>query len=132
MKPVPLGTRGNHHLLVTPEVAIDFLGTEEARVLSTPHLIGYLELTARNALKPLLDEGWDSVGTTVSIRHLSATPVGLSVRFEAQVIAVDGNRVTFQVEAFDEVEKVADGTHERFVIYIPKFVSKLALKRNPS
>lgn len=129
MKPIPTGIAGSYSLLVTPEVAIDFLGTEEARVLATPFLIGYMELTARNAIRPFLDENEDSVGTTVNIRHLAATPVGMSVQFRAEVTAVEGRRVAFRVEARDETELIGEGTHERFVIDVPRFVAKLAAKR---
>ncbi|MGJ5815018.1 thioesterase family protein [Paludibaculum fermentans] len=116
-------------LLVTPEVAIDFLGHEEARVLSTPHMIAYMEWASRNTIKHLLDENEDSVGTTVNIRHLGATPVGMSVTFTATVLEVVDRRIVFRVEARDEKELVGEGTHERFVINIPKFIARLAAKR---
>jgi predicted thioesterase len=129
MKPIPVGTEGEHQLLVTPEFTIDFLGSEEARVLSTPWLIGHLEWTARNAIKPYLDEAEDSVGTEVHVKHLAATPVGMSVRFSARVTGVEERRVQFLLEAFDEREKVAEGTHQRFVVSVPKFIARLAQKR---
>jgi len=129
MNAIPLGTIGTHRLLVTPEVAIDFLGTDEARVLGTPFLIGYMELTARNAIRTYLDSNEDSVGTTVNIRHLAATPVGMSIEFRAEVTAIEGRRVAFKVEARDETELVGEGTHERFVVDIRKFVTRLAAKR---
>lgn len=116
-------------LLVTPEVAIDFLGRDDARVLSTPHMIAYMEWTSRNTIKHLLDENEDSVGTTVNIRHLCATPVGMSVTFTATVLEVSERRVLFRVEARDEKELVGEGTHERFVVNIPKFITRLAVKR---
>jgi len=129
MNAIPVGTVGHHPLLVTPEVAIDFLGSDEARVLSTPHMIAYMEWSARNAIKPFLDENEDSVGATVNIRHLAATPVGMSVQFTATVLEVDDRRVVFRVEARDEKELVGEGTHERFVVNIPKFIARLAGKR---
>lgn len=130
MVDVPVGTLGSHHLLVSPEWTIDFIGSEEARVFATPYLIAYLELTARNALKPYLADDEESVGTMVNIRHLAATPVGMSVRFEAKVLSVDGRRVVFSVEAWDEKEKIGEGTHERFVVQTPRFISRLAMKRS--
>lgn len=128
MKEIPLGARSEQQVLVTGEVTIDFLGSEQARVLATPWMIGYMELTARNAIKPFLEEGWDSVGTLVNVKHLAATPIGLAVRFEAEVLRVDGQRVTFRVEAWDEKEKIGEGVHERFVIHIGKFATRLAAK----
>jgi predicted thioesterase len=129
MNDIPVGTTGQLPLLVTPEVAIDFLGHDEARVLSTPHMIAYMEWASRNTIKHLLDENEDSVGTIVNIRHLGATPVGMSVTFTATVIEVVDRRVVFRVEARDEKELVGEGTHERFVINIPKFIARLASKR---
>ena len=128
MDSIPAGTRSEHRVLVTSEVAIDFLGREEARVLATPHLIWNLEMAARNAIKPLLEEGFDSVGTEVNVKHLAATPLGMSALFRAQVTHVDGNRVRFRVEAFDEREKIAEGSHERYVVDIARFATRVQAK----
>src|SRR5438477_12872211 len=105
MANIPVGTKGEERLLVTSDVAIDFLGVENGRVLSTPQLIQHLEMTARNSIKPLLDEGWDSVGTQVHVTHLAASPIGMSVTFRSEVISADDRKVNFRVEAFDEKEK---------------------------
>jgi fluoroacetyl-CoA thioesterase len=123
MADIPIGTTGEEKLLVTSEVAIDFLGVETARVLSTPHLIGHLEMTARNSIKPLLDPGHDTVGTQVNVAHLAATPMGMNVTFRSEVIATTDRRVTFKVEAFDEKDKIAEGTHERGIVNVAKFAS---------
>lgn len=116
-------------MLVTGEVAIDFLGEEDARVLSTPHLIALMEWCCRNNIKRYLAEGWDSVGTLVEVKHLAATPVGMTVKIRSEVVKVEGQRVRFRVEAFDEREQVAEGFHERFVIEVARFVQRLAAKR---
>jgi fluoroacetyl-CoA thioesterase len=128
MNEIPIGTRAGHRLLVTGEVAADFLGSEQARVLATPWMIAHMEITARNAIKPLLEDGWDSVGTIVNVRHLAATPIGMAARFEVEVIKVDGQRVTFRVEAWDEKEKIGEGTHERFIVHVGRFATRLAEK----
>ncbi|HTM47420.1 MAG TPA: hotdog domain-containing protein [Bryobacteraceae bacterium] len=128
MANIPLGTKGEEKLLVTSDVAIDFLGVENARVLATPHLIGNLEMTARNSVKPLLEPGHDTVGTQVTVSHLAATPMGMNVTFRSEVIAVTDRRVTFKVEAFDEKDKIAEGTHERGIVNIAKFATRVAAK----
>ncbi len=128
MGKVPVGAKGEMKLLVTGESAVDFLGLEEARVLSTPHLIGYLEWTARNAVKDHLESGEDTVGTHVDVRHLAATPIGMQVTFHAEVVAVEDRKLRFKVEAFDEMEKVAEGTHERFVVNVERFAARLRAK----
>jgi fluoroacetyl-CoA thioesterase len=96
-------------------VAINFLGMEGARVLSTPHMIGFMERTSRNTVLPLLDAGYDTVGTHVNVAHLAAAPMG---------------RVEFRVEAWDEKEKIGEGTHERAIINVAKFATRLAEKKS--
>src|SRR5438874_10035942 len=128
MANIPVGTKGEERLLVTTDVAIDFLGVEAARVLSTPQLIQRLEMTARNSIKTLLDDGWDSVGTQVHVSHLAATPMGMSVTFRSEVISAHDRKVNFRVEAFDEKEKVAEGTHERALVDIARFATRVAAK----
>ena len=126
---IPLGKEHWRRVLVTSDIAIDFMGVEQARVLATPWLVWHLEITCRDLIQPLLDEGFDSVGTDVSIKHLAATPLGMTVAFHAEVIHVDGNRVKFKVEAFDEKEKVSEGTHERYVVNVARFATRLEAKR---
>lgn len=124
-----MGASASRSMLVTAEETAGFLGIENVRVLSTPHMIAHMELTARDAIKPLLAEGWDCVGTVVDIRHFAATPIGMSVRFFARVTAVEGNRVRFAVEAHDEKEKIGEGIHERFIIDVNRFAARLAMKK---
>ncbi|MEO8129698.1 MAG: thioesterase family protein [Bryobacteraceae bacterium] len=125
----PVGTSLETHLLVTNEVAVSFLGLEEARVLGTPWMILHMEITARNAVKPFLLDGQDTVGTQVNIKHLAATPLGMQARFYAEVLSVEGQRVLFKVEAFDEKEKIGEGTHERFIVDVARFATKLQAKK---
>src|SRR5271157_3866045 len=108
MANIPIGTTGEEKLLVTSEVAINFLGMDEARVLSTPHMIGYMERTCRNTVLPLLEPGYDTVGTHVNVTHLAAAPIGAAVTFRAEIIGVEGRRVQFRVEARDEKEKIGE------------------------
>ncbi len=129
MANIPVGTKGEQKLLVTNENAINFLGMEGARVLSTPHMIGYMERTCRDTVLPLLDQGYDTVGTHVNVYHLAAAPMGMSVTFLAEVTGVVERRVQFRVEAWDEKEKIGEGTHERAIINIAKFATRLAEKK---
>lgn len=132
MANIPVGTTHEEKLLVTSEVAIDFLDVEGARVLGTPYMIAYMEMTARNAVKPFLEEGLDTVGTHVNVYHLAATPIGMNVTFRAEILSVEERRVNFKVEAFDEKEKVGEGTHERAIINVAKFASRLQAKAQTS
>ena len=129
MAEIPIGTKGEQKVLVTSENATNFLGLEGARVLSTPHMIGMMERTCRDILLPLLDAGYDTVGTHVNVWHLAAAPIGMSVTFRAEVLGVKDRRVEFAVEAWDEKEKIGQGTHERAIINVTKFATRLAAKK---
>jgi len=98
-------------------------------VLSTPRLISYLERTAHLSILPHLAEGQASVGSLVNVRHLAATPVGMQVRFTSELLEMDGRRLKFKVEAWDEVEKIAEGEHERVIIDLARFCQRLAQKQ---
>ena len=129
MPNIPVGTTGEQKLLVSSENAIDFLGLEGARVLSTPHMIGYMERTCRDTVLPLLDPGYDTVGTHVNVSHLAAAPMGMVVTFRAEITEVSERRVQFRVEAFDEKEKIGEGTHERAIVNVAKFSARIAGKK---
>ncbi len=129
---ISVGAQREEKLTVTDEVAIDFLGMDGARVLSTPQMIGHMEGTCRNLVLPMLEPGHDTVGTHVNVYHLSASPMGMEVTFRAEISAVDGRRVQFKVEAFDTKEKIGEGSHERTVIDVKRFAAKMQAKMQPS
>jgi predicted thioesterase len=128
MANIPIGTKGESQVLVTSDVAISFLEMDEARVLATPQMIRYMEWTSRNLVLPLLDTGYDTVGTKVNISHLAAAPIGSVVTFTSEIIGVEDRRVLFQVVARTEDEVIGEGTHERGIINIAKFATRLAEK----
>ncbi len=128
MANIPVGATGEHKLLVTTDVAISFLEIDEARVLATPQMIRYMEWTSRNLVLPLLETGYDTVGTKVNISHLAAAPIGSVVTFRSEVIGVAERRVLFQVTARTENEVIGEGTHERGIINVAKFATRLAEK----
>ena len=129
MANIPMGTVHEETLLVTSEVAINFLKVEEARVLSTPHMIGHMERTCRNAVLPHLDPGHDTVGTHVDVYHLAPSPIGAIVTFRAEITAADGKRITFRVEARSGEEKIGEGTHERAIVNVARFAARVSEKR---
>ena len=98
-------------------------------VLATPRIISYLERTAHYAILPFLKASQTSVGATVTLRHLAPTPAGMQVRFRVELVEVDRRRLLFKIEAFDEVEKVAEGEHERFIVDWDRFNQRLAEKQ---
>jgi fluoroacetyl-CoA thioesterase len=128
MAEIPIGTRLEQKLLVDDAVAIKFLGQEGARVLATPWMIGFMERTCRDLALPFLEAGHDTVGTHVDVHHLAATPMGMMVTFKAEVLTVDDRRINFKVEAWDDKEKVGEGTHERAIINIARFTARVQSK----
>jgi predicted thioesterase len=125
---IPIGIKAETTLTVSPDLCVYFMGTDDSRVLGTPYLIYNLEITARNAVLPHLEAGFDTVGTLVNVRHLAATPLGMQATFQAEVTSVEDRRVTFKVEAFDEKEKIAEGVHERTVINVARFAARVQSK----
>ena len=104
---------------------------EGENVLSTPSLISEMEETCRLLLKDfvLKDNEWDSVGTIVDIKHLAITPVGSTIRLKAIIESVKNRRVIFNVDAYDNIEKIGEGKHERFIINVSNFRSKFEEKK---
>jgi len=118
--------------VVTRERTADAMGNRGVMVLATPFLIGLLEDAAGAVILPHLPPGASTVGTMVEMRHLAPTPVGMKVRARAELVESDGKRFLFMVEAFDEVEKVAEGKHERYVIpSLERFLSRAMAKARP-
>jgi fluoroacetyl-CoA thioesterase len=103
-------------------------GNKGVDVLSTPMLLQLVEDASMHCLAPLMDDADISLGTHVDLAHLAATPVGLIVRTEVEIIKVDGKRVEFAFSTFDEREKIADGTHERYITTREKFAERLEEK----
>ena len=97
-------------------------------MLATPVMIALMEGAARNMVDPNLEPGHMTVGTAVNIKHLAATPVGMRVRARAELVSVEGHRLTFKVEVFDAGEKVGEGTHTRAIINMRRFWDKLQTK----
>lgn len=107
---------------------IDF-AREMPPVLATGYMVGLLELACARGILPHLD--WpteQSLGTHVSFSHLAATPAGMRVTIRGEVIAVEGRRVRFRVEAWDEHDKISEGEHERAIVIAERFNSRLAEK----
>lgn len=116
------------HIVAETDTAAVY-GSGLAPVLSTPHLIALMENTAQTMLTPYLEPGQSSVGTGIDIRHLAATPVGMAVRIRAEVTEVTLPRVRFRVTAWDAVEAVGEGEHERFIVDTARFLARAARKQ---
>ena len=126
--PLEPGVVGEVQHRVTPETFASKWANPGIEVLATPVVVGWLEEAAIRAVQPFLEPGQGSVGTMVSMKHLAATPAGMTVRATATVTEVDGRRIRFSVEAHDEKEKIAEGEHERFIVNMAKFLDRVAQK----
>ncbi len=105
------------------------VGSGSVPVFATPMLVAIMENAAINAIAEHLPQGTSSVGTRVDCRHLAASPIGMKVIARAELVEVDRKRLLFQIEAFDEEEKVGEGQHERFLIDLEKFLGRSEEKK---
>lgn len=97
-------------------------GSGEIKVFATPMMIGLMENAALHAVDPHLPEGYKTVGTHLDVSHLAATPIGMKARAVAELTAIEGKKLTFKVTAYDEQEKIGEGTHNRYIINSAKFL----------
>ena len=117
-------------LTVGSDVTAHAMGNHGVHVLATPFLVGLLENAGAAVLRPLIPPGSTSVGTMVEMRHLAATPAGMTVRAKATLLETDGKRFLFAVEAWDDKEKIAEGRHERYLVAdLQKFINRAMRKR---
>lgn len=123
------GITGTASIVVTADKTALALGSGNVNVFSTPAMIALLEGAAVEALRSYLLDGQTSVGTTVNIKHVAATPVGMMVTATAKLKEVDGRRLVFEVSASDEVELIGEGIHERFIVDRERFESRVDNKR---
>jgi predicted thioesterase len=103
-------------------------GNKGVDVLSTPMLLQLIEEAAVQCLAPVISGDEVTLGSHVDLTHMAPTPVGFIVRTEVEIIGVDGRRVNFAVAAFDEREKIAEGTHERYIVEKQRFLGTLEEK----
>ena len=121
---ITVGMKGEVSTLVEKEDTADYVGSGSLLVYATPCMVALMEGAACEAIEEALADGTTTVGMELSISHLSATPVGLEVRAEAEVTAVEGKIITFSVTAYDEAGKIGEGTHKRCIVSSQKFLDR--------
>jgi fluoroacetyl-CoA thioesterase len=124
------GATNTLSVVVDESMTADRFGNSGVHVLATPMLVSYFELTAHQLAMPALEPGQGTVGARVDVRHLAATPIGMRVMFRATLTERDGRRLVFRVEADDEQERVGEGTHERFIVDMGRFMQRITAKGN--
>ena len=121
---ITVGMKGEASTLVEKEDTAAEVGSGSLLVYATPCMVAMMEGAACEAIEEAIPEGSTTVGIELNIAHLAATPVGMEVRAEAEVTAVEGKVITFCVTAYDEVGKIGDGTHKRCVVNSQRFLDK--------
>ena len=121
---ISVGLKGEVCTLVESEDTALSVGSGSLRVYATPCMAALMEGAACEALEGFLSDEQTTVGIELNIKHLSATPVGMDVRAEATVTAIDGKIISFMLEAFDEAGKIGEGTHKRAIIHSQRFLDK--------
>jgi fluoroacetyl-CoA thioesterase len=120
------GMTGEAATLVVHENTAAAVGAGGVEVFATPMMVALMENAAWGAVSDNLDQGYVTVGTLVNVKHLGATPLGQRVRSKAELIEIDGRRLVFKVEAFDEQKQIGEGTHERYIVNLERFMQRLA------
>lgn len=129
MENIHPGLEAESSEIVTLELTAASHDSELVAAYSTPALVGLMETAAHHAVQPHLPSGQTSVGVEIHIKHLAATPVGGRVRARALVTQVEGAMIHLQLEAWDDVEKIGEGVHTRFVVERERFYKRFEQKR---
>ena len=123
------GIKGYIEVTVNEKNIASSLGSGVVDVFATPCLIGSMEEAAKTSVAPFLEEGMTTVGTKINVSHDAATPIGMTVRVESELTEIDGRRLVFAVKAYDDCGLVGQGTHERFIVRLDRFMEKANAKK---
>ena len=124
------GIRGEQSVAVTNENTAKTLGSGTLDVFASPALVALAEKTCWMSVAEALDEDCGTVGTKLELEHTAPTPVGMTVTCESELVAVEGRKLVFKVEVFDQTGKIGEGEHERFIVANEKFFAKAQAKKN--
>jgi len=123
------GIKGHIEVLVDEKNVASALGSGIVDVFATPCLIGIMEEASQTSVAPYLDEGMTTVGTKLNVSHDAATPIGMKVWADSELIEVDARRLVFDVKAYDQCGLIGQGTHERFIVKFDRFMEKVNAKK---
>lgn len=126
---ISLGLKGRTDATVDKASTAAAMGSGLLPVFATPRMAALMENAASNSLLPFLEEGTGTVGISLNLSHTAATPLGMHVWAESEVVAIDGKRITFTVQAYDGVGPIGSATHERFIITNEHFMAKAEARK---
>jgi len=127
-EPLKAGMTHEMERQVTEDLSAQKVFPHVPNVYATRAMVGHFEEVCAAMVLPHLGEEEQTVGIGMKFKHMAATPIGMKVRFNAKLVEVDGKKLTFEVEGFDEVDKIGEATHQRFIINAEKFNSRVAEK----
>lgn len=119
------GTKGTIEIVVSENDSASKVGSGLVDVYSTPSMIGLMENTAQSSVKDSLPEGYTTVGIDVSVKHMKATPIGMKVKCTSTLKKIEGKKLLFEVEAYDEAGKIGQGTHTRYIVNHDDFIKNI-------
>lgn len=125
---IPQGIENELTKLVTEDDSASNCGSGLLPVFATPALVAFMEQTAHTSIGHLLPEGSTSVGAEINVKHLKATPLGMQVRCHSKLVEAEGRRLVFHIEAYDEVAKIGEAVHIRYIVDSMRFMDKLSQK----
>lgn len=124
-----VGMKGFVEKVVTENDTAASFGSGGVKVFATPMMIGIMENAALKAVDPFLPEGFSTVGTHLDVKHMAATPLGMTVKAEAELIEINGKKLKFHVTAYDEKDIIGKGQHSRYIINLEKFMDAVEEKK---
>jgi len=128
METIKVGTIYEKQFKVTQEDTALAMGSGGEKVLATPRLVAWMENTAFEGLEKAMDQGKTTVGTEIQIKHVAASPIGMQVTIKGTVISQEKRSVTIELEAWDNIEKIGEAIHQRFIVDRSRFMEKTRLK----
>ena len=124
-----VGLRAEQTETVTQSRTACAVGSGEVEVYATPAMIALMESVSHSCVKEYLPKGHSTVGSSISVKHISATPAGMDVRAECELVEIDNKRLVFEVKAYDSAGLIGEGRHERFIIDKERFIERANLKK---
>lgn len=128
-KAMETGIKNVIEIIVSDDKTAYSMRSGTLRIFATPAMIALIEETAWRSVEPYLEEGQGTVGTALNIKHLSPTPLNMNVKCETELIEIDGRKLKFKANVYDETGLIGSGTHERFIINMDKFIAKANSKK---
>ena len=125
-----IGMLGEARTKVTYENTAIKYGSGTVSVFATPAMVGLMEKASIGSVDRYLPKGYATVGTKVEIKHIAATPIDMEVVAQSELLEIDGPKLKFKVEAYDDREKIGEGTHTRYIIKLDDFIKKVESKKN--